>query len=72
MTERRAATAERDAGDRYTAAYLARQIGERLTGRITGVTRFGLFVRLSDSGGDGLVPISSLPDDAPNSTSANR
>ena len=63
MTERRAAAAERDAGDRYTAAYLARHVGQRLTGRVTSVTRFGLFVRLDDSGGDGLVPIRTLPDD---------
>lgn len=63
MTERRAATAERDAGDRYTASYLSDQVGQRLTGRITSVTKFGLFVRLSDSGGDGLVPVSTLPDD---------
>jgi ribonuclease R len=63
MTERRAATAERDAGDRYTAAFLADQIGQLLKGRITSVTKFGLFVRLNESGGDGLVPISTLPDD---------
>jgi ribonuclease R len=62
-TERRAATAERDAIDRYTAAFLAERIGEAFRGRVTGVTRFGLFVRLDESGGDGLVPISSLPAD---------
>jgi ribonuclease R len=62
-TERRAATAERDAGDRYVAAFLAERVGEIFTGRISGVTRFGLFVSLDDSGGSGLVPISSLPTD---------
>jgi ribonuclease R len=62
-TERRAATAERDATDRYTAAFLAERLGEAFRGRVTGVTRFGLFVRLDESGGDGLVPISSLPAD---------
>ncbi len=62
-TERRAATAERDATDRYTAAFLAERLGEAFRGRVTGVTRFGLFVRLDESGGDGLVPISSLPND---------
>ncbi len=62
-TERRAATAERDAVDRYTAAFLAERLGESFRGRVTGVTRFGLFVRLDESGGDGLVPISSLPAD---------
>jgi ribonuclease R len=63
MTERRAAEAERDAIDRYTAAHLAERVGETFGGRISGVTRFGLFVRLDGVGADGLVPISSLPDD---------
>jgi ribonuclease R len=62
-TERRAAAAERDAVDRYTAVYLSEQVGRVLPGRIGGVTRFGLFVTLDGSGGDGLVPISTLPDD---------
>ncbi len=62
-TERRAATAERDAVDRFTAAHLADRIGARFAGRVSGVTRFGLFIRLNDSGADGLVPISALPDD---------
>ncbi len=62
-TERRAAQAERDAIDRYTAAYLSAQRGQTVAGRINGVTRFGLFVTLLDSGGSGLVPISSLPND---------
>jgi ribonuclease R len=62
-TERRAAAAERDAVNRFTAAFLADRVGARFAGRVNGVTRFGLFVTLTDSGGDGLVPISSLPDD---------
>jgi ribonuclease R len=62
-TERRAAAAERDAVDRFTAAFLAEQVGSVYTGRISGVTRFGLFVTLDDSGADGLVPVSTLPDD---------
>jgi ribonuclease R len=62
-TERRAAAAERDAVDRFTAGYLAEKVGAVFAGRINGVTRFGLFVTLDESGGDGLVPMSSLPDD---------
>lgn len=62
-TERRAATAERDAVDRFTAAFLAAKVGAEFQGRINGVTRFGLFVTLDDSGGDGLLPIRSLPED---------
>ncbi|HEX6102093.1 MAG TPA: ribonuclease R, partial [Alphaproteobacteria bacterium] len=62
-TERRAAAAERDALDRYTAAYLSDRVGQVLPGRVSGVTRFGLFVTLTDSGADGLVPISTLGGD---------
>lgn len=62
-TERRASTAERDAVDRFTAGYLAEKVGAVFAGRINGVTRFGLFVTLDESGGDGLVPMRSLPDD---------
>lgn len=63
MTERRAAAAERDAVDRFTAAFLQDKIGQIFPGRINGVTRFGLFVTLDGTGVDGLVPIRTLPDD---------
>ena len=62
-TERRAAAAERDAIDRFVAAFLADRVGTVIAGRVTGVTRFGLFVRLDETGADGLVPIASLPHD---------
>ena len=60
MTERRSMAAERDATDRYMAAFLADRIGAEFDARVTGVTRFGLFVRLRETGADGLIPISSL------------
>ena len=59
-SERRAMAAERDATDRYVAAFLSDRVGAEFEGRITGVTRFGLFVRLKDTGADGLVPVSGL------------
>ncbi|MFC5371571.1 ribonuclease R [Brevundimonas faecalis] len=59
-TERRSMAAERDAMDRYIAAFLEDHVGATFSGRITGVTRFGLFVRLDETGADGLVPVSSL------------
>jgi ribonuclease R len=62
-TERSSAAAERDAVDRFTAAFLQEQVGATFAGRINGVTRFGLFVTLDDSGADGLIPISTLPND---------
>jgi ribonuclease R len=58
--ERAAMAAERDATDRYVAAFLEEHVGATFVGRVTGVTRFGLFVRLEDSGADGLVPVSTL------------
>ncbi|MDP6705048.1 MAG: ribonuclease R [Alphaproteobacteria bacterium] len=60
MTERRAMAAERDAMDRYLTAYLANHVEAEFEGVIAGVTRAGLFVRLDETGADGLVPISSL------------
>ncbi len=62
-SERRAMAAERDATDRYVAAFLAERVGAAFEGRITGVTRFGLFVRLKETGADGLVPVSALGDE---------
>ncbi len=59
-TERRSMVAERDTTDRYLAAYLADRVGSSFAGRVSGVQRFGLFVRLEDSGADGLVPIRSV------------
>ena len=61
--ERRAMMAEREARDRYLAAYLESRRGGAFTGRISGVARFGLFVTLDDIGADGLVPIRTLVDD---------
>ena len=58
--ERRSMAAERDTNDRYLAAYLADRIGAEFAGRISGVQRFGLFVRLTETGADGLIPIRSL------------
>jgi ribonuclease R len=60
QAERRAMAAERDATDRYVAAFLADRVGAEFPGRITGVTRFGLFIRLDETGADGLIPISNL------------
>jgi len=63
MTERRAMAAERDSNDRYVAAYMEDRIGQTFLARVTGVTRFGLFVRLAESGAEGLIPIRALGSD---------
>jgi ribonuclease R len=60
MTERRAMAAERDSNDRYVAAYMEDRVGGTFEARVTGVTRFGLFVRLPESGAEGLIPARTL------------
>ncbi len=58
--ERRAMAAERDTVDRLVAHWLADRIGAAFHGRISGVTRAGLFVKLAETGADGFVPMRSL------------
>lgn len=63
MAERRAMQAERDTVDRLIAIHLSERVGERFMGRITGVTKAGLFVTLAETGADGFIPISMVADD---------
>ncbi|PDT75487.1 ribonuclease R [Bradyrhizobium sp. C9] len=60
VTERRAMKAERETTDRLIAHFLADRIGASFQGRISGVTRAGLFVKLDDTGADGLIPIRTI------------
>ncbi len=60
LTERRAMKAERETVDRLIAHHLADRIGASFQARISGVTKAGLFVRLADTGADGLIPIRTL------------
>jgi ribonuclease R len=60
LTERRAMKAERETADRLIAHFLADRIGATFQGRISGVSRAGLFVKLTDTGADGLIPIRTL------------
>jgi len=59
-TERRSMVAERDTTDRYLAAYLSERVGNEFSGRISGIARFGVFVKLDETRADGLIPIRSL------------
>ena len=59
-TERRSMTAERDTVDRYLASFLADREGAEFQGRVAGISRAGVFVKLDETGADGLVPISTL------------
>jgi ribonuclease R len=62
-TERRAALAEREAIDRYLAAFMADKVGATFDARISGVTRFAIFVTVSGIGASGIVPVSTLAGD---------
>ncbi|ABG29912.1 ribonuclease R [Roseobacter denitrificans] len=59
-TERRSMVAERDTTDRYLASYLSERVGSEFTGRVSGIARFGIFVKLDETGADGLVPMRSI------------
>lgn len=59
-TERRSMLAERDTNDRYLASYLSERVGNEFTGRISGIARFGVFVKLDETGADGLIPMRNL------------
>jgi ribonuclease R len=61
--ERRAEAAERAAVEWKTVIYLRERQGEVFSGHISGVTDFGIFVRLAELSVDGMVHISELTDD---------
>ena len=62
-TERRSMVAERDTTDRYLASYLSEKVGNEFEGKISGVAKFGFFVRLNESGAEGIVPVRTLGTD---------
>jgi len=63
MTERRADDATRETVDWLRCEFMQDKVGEIFPGVISGVTGFGLFVELSENYVEGLVHISTLPND---------
>lgn len=63
MTERRADDATREAVDWLKCEFMMDKVGEEFPGVIAGVTSFGFFVELKEIYAEGLVHISTLPDD---------
>lgn len=59
-TEQMAQMAERDSIKQMQARWISNHIGEEFEGIINGVTEFGLFVQLTDTLTEGLVPIRSI------------
>src|SRR5262249_2129962 len=63
QSERRADEAERDVMEWKKVKFMQDRVGEDFDGLIVSVTKFGLFVELTDLFVEGLVPLSSLTDD---------
>ena len=59
-TEQMAQMAERDSIKEMQARWMSKHIGEEFEGVISGVTEFGLFVQLSQTLTEGLVPIRTI------------
>lgn len=63
LTERQAAVAERDTTDRYVSSFLYNRVGETFKARVSGVTKFALFVSFEGTGADAILPLRLLKDD---------
>jgi ribonuclease R len=63
MTERRADDATGEVKDWLKCEFMMDKVGQEFAGVISGVTGFGIFVELADIYVEGLVHISTLPDD---------
>ena len=63
QAERRADDAERELMEWKKVKFMEDRVGEDFDGLIVSVTKFGLFVELTDLFIEGLVPISTLTDD---------
>jgi ribonuclease R len=61
--ERVAMEAERDVVEMKKLQFMQKHVGEQFDGYITGVTNFGFFVELEELFVEGLVHITTLPDD---------
>lgn len=63
MTERRADEATREVMNWLKCEFMLDKVGEEFKGVISGVTGFGFFVELADIYAEGLVHLSTLPND---------
>ena len=60
--EQEAAQAERDSIKLYQTMWLSDHLGEVMTGYVSGITDFGLFIQLDESRCEGLIHISKIGD----------
>jgi len=61
--ERAAEHAEREMMDFYATKLMAKKIGEKSSGIVSGLTQFGIFVQLDDPFVEGMIPTESLSGD---------
>ena len=64
MSEMRAADAERESVKLKLTEYMSERIGQQITGVITGVTEWGLYVRDKETTAEGLVGLRSMGKEA--------
>jgi ribonuclease R len=69
---RRADEAEREVDERYQCAWMSKHVGAEFDGIVSGVTSFGLFVQIADTGVSGLIHVTQLPNDYYHFDSARR
>jgi ribonuclease R len=62
-TERRSADAERELVEWKKAKFMESRVGDTFDGLIISITRYGMFVELTELFVEGLVPIDTLPGD---------
>lgn len=61
--ERKAIDAERESNKYFQAKFLEDKVGEEFEGTVSGLADFGMFVRMNDNYCEGMITMSSLPDD---------
>lgn len=61
--ERKAVEAERESNKYFQVVFVHDKIGEEFDGIVSGVAEFGLFVRMTDIGCEGMIPLQELPGD---------
>ncbi|OYT10944.1 MAG: hypothetical protein B6I18_06555 [Bacteroidetes bacterium 4572_112] len=61
--ERKAATAERESIKYKQIEYMLDKVGQQFTGKISGVSKWGLFVEITEVKSEGLIPLQSMKDD---------
>jgi ribonuclease R len=63
QSERRAADSERELLEWKKAKFMEQHVGDEFQGLVVSVTKFGMFVELSELFVEGLVPLGSMTDD---------